>query len=419
MKDHQRTLLSVDYSLDQSMNSQLKKQSEFQLFMVSVKLFFGISYLSMPNTFAQAGMFGGILLFSLVIVINGFTMMQILKVSEQYHNIKSYSELGGRVLGPNGKLALDISIFIKQVGACISYLYFISTQLDFVVCANTQGATCLGNATYMIMLIIPVIIISSIDSYKFLSYLSMPSVIIATIGMFTIFYYSFQQMALGVTSQTPIRWLSLDGFFGRIGLAMYIFDGNAVVINIRAEARNKARYPILLKYAITFALVLFIFFSTICYYVFREDSKPIFTMNLDPTNPLVMFIFVCVCINALTSYPIQILAAFAIVEKTKIFKSESEGALRIKKLCSRSLIIILTTIICMVIPTFTDFINIAGSIGSATVAFIFPQILYLKQFPYISNAKKVLCWSVLWFGVFGSLYSIYYSGMKLARGDYS
>ena len=28
------------------------KASEFQLFIVSVKLFFGISYLSLPNTFA-------------------------------------------------------------------------------------------------------------------------------------------------------------------------------------------------------------------------------------------------------------------------------------------------------------------------------------------------------------------------------
>lgn len=100
---------------------------------------------------------------------------------------------------------------------------------------------------------------------------------------------------------------------------MYIFDGNAVVINIRAESREKSKYPSILKAAVLFALILFIFFSTICYSVFREESMPIFTMNLDPTRPLVLFIFFCVCINALTSYPIQILAAFAIVEKSSVF----------------------------------------------------------------------------------------------------
>ena len=135
----------------------------------------------------------------------------------------------------------------------------------------------------MLMLIIPVIVISSFDSYKYLSYLSLPSVTIAIAGLLAIFYYSFEQMTLGVTSSTPIQWFNADGFFGRIGLAMYIFDGNAVVINIRAEARDKARYPRILKSAIVFDLVLFIFFSVICYSVFREETKPIFTMNLDPT----------------------------------------------------------------------------------------------------------------------------------------
>jgi len=49
--------------------------SDLQLFFVTVKLFFGISYLSMPNTFAQCGLIGGILLFTIVISINGLTML--------------------------------------------------------------------------------------------------------------------------------------------------------------------------------------------------------------------------------------------------------------------------------------------------------------------------------------------------------
>ncbi|CDW75582.1 UNKNOWN [Stylonychia lemnae] len=397
----------------------MKKPSDFQLFMVSVKLFFGISYLSMPNTFGQTGLIGGILLFTVIITLNTFTMNQILAVSEQHHNIKSYSELGERIFGGQGRILLSGSIWIKQICACISYLYFIATQLDFVICQQSQLQYCYGNSTYMLLLIIPVIILSSIDSYKYLSYLSVPSVIIATIGMFAIFYYSFEQMAAGLTSQSPIVWFDLNGFFGRIGLAMYLFDGNAVVINIRAEARDKSKYPQILQKAVIFALLLFITFSTICYSVFREQSKPIFTMNLNPENALVIFIFICVCINALTSYPIQILAAFAIVEKHDFFKSESKVKAFLKKFMNRAFIIIVTTLISMTVPTFTDFLNIAGSIGSATVGFIFPQLLYMKQFPLISTRKRFICWLILWFGALGGSYSIYFSVEKLMRGDYS
>ena len=154
---------------------------------------------------------------------------------------------------------------------------------------------------------------------------------------------------------------------------MYIFDGNAVVINIRGEARDKHKYHSILIKAVCFALGLFIVFASICYSVFREESKPIFSMNLTPVTPFVIFIFICICINALTSYPVQVLAAFTIIEKTDVFtRSNSRLELLSKKLFSRTVIIVSTTIVSMLVPSFTDFINIAGSIGSAGVAFIIP-----------------------------------------------
>lgn len=168
----------------------------------------------------------------------------------------------------------------------------------------------------MLILIIPVILMSSIGSYKFMSYLSIPSVLIAITAMILIFYHSFLQMAQGKTSSEPVKLFDFWKMMGRVGLAMYLFDGTAIIINVSAEAgANKAKYPSILMKAIAFDLTLFICFATICYTVYREETLPIFTMNLVPINSMVIFIFTCVCINALTSYPIQILAAFAIIEK--------------------------------------------------------------------------------------------------------
>lgn len=71
----------------------------------------------------------------------------------------------------------------------MTYLYFVATQLDFIICQEV--GKCLGNKIYMLVLIIPVILMSSIGSYKFMSYLSIPSVLIACLGMLCIFYYAF------------------------------------------------------------------------------------------------------------------------------------------------------------------------------------------------------------------------------------
>jgi amino acid permease len=208
---------------------------------------------------------------------------------------------------------------------------------------------------------------------------------------------------------------------GRVGLAMYLFDGTAIIINVCAEAGpRRVRYPSILMKAILFDLILFISFAVICYSVYREETQPIFTMSLVPVNATVIFIFVCVCINALTSYPVQILAAFAIIEKFIMVPDDHHGLTVVKRVTLRALVIILTTLVCMSVRTFTDFINIAGALGSVTVAFVLPQIFYFKAFgATMGQAQKVACLAIATFGIVGGSYSIYFSLQKLAKGDLS
>lgn len=124
----------------------------------------------------------------------------------------------------------------------------------------------------MLLLVIPVIMMSSIGSYKFLSYLSIPSVIIAITGMLCIFYYSFNQIKEeGGTKWEDLKIFDFWKMMGRIGLAMYLFDGTAIVINVQAESGQlRSKYPRILMKAVLFDLTLFICFATICYSVYGE-----------------------------------------------------------------------------------------------------------------------------------------------------
>ncbi len=93
---------------------------------------------------------------------------------------------------------------------------------------------------------------------------------------------------------------------------------------------------------------------------------------------------------------------------------------RLKRFTLRALIIIMTTIVCMVVKTFTDFINIAGALGSVTVAFILPQMFYFRTYgAEISLWTRIGCYLIAIFGVCGATYSIYFSIQKLSRGDLS
>ena len=80
--------------------------------MNSAKLAYGNAYLSIPNVFSKTGWLGGIVLFSIVGVLNIYTMMQNLLVAERYPRLHSYSEIGQAVFGRLGKFAVDIPIWI-------------------------------------------------------------------------------------------------------------------------------------------------------------------------------------------------------------------------------------------------------------------------------------------------------------------
>lgn len=270
---------------------------------------------------------------------------------------------------------------------------------------------CYGNRVFIVILVVPVFLMSMANSYSFLSYLSIPSIMIAILGMLCTFFYSFSELLGGKTSNQTLVYFDLERVLGRFGLAMYIFDGNAIVVNIRAEAgEKKKRYSQILKNSIVFTIILFVIYSSICYYVYREQTQPIFTMSLVPVNSLIIFILTCVCINALTSYPVQILAAFNVIERFDMFKTENGRNSLLQKVLIRFSVILSTTLITFTVTTFTDFINIAGAIGSLTVAFILPEIFYLKVFgDKMSTAQKAGCVSISIIGTLGASYSVYFS----------
>jgi len=49
---------------------------------------------------------------------------------------------------------------------------------------------------------------------------------------------------------------------------------------------------------------------------------------------------------------------------------------RVKVIALRSIVIFGVTGIALIIPNFTDFLNIAGSMGAGMIAFVLPPLLY-------------------------------------------
>ena len=85
-----------------------------------------------------------------------------------------------------------------------------------------------------------------------------------------------------------------------------------------------------------------------------------FTQTLQPLNGLVCYILVFLSFNMFISYPAMSLAAFNTVEQMNFLRQGRYR--RLKVIVSRSVIIIIITIVSLSIPNFAVFLNFAGSI---------------------------------------------------------
>lgn len=123
---------------------------------------------------------------------------------------------------------------------------------------------------YILLLTIPAMPMCWIKTYTFLSYFSISGIFLAVIGMICMFYFCFDKMLSADAITTPIKVFDFSGLVGHIGVAMFVFEGNAVIMNVRAETRNKEKYPFLLKMAILSTVSLFMVFALVCYLTYRD-----------------------------------------------------------------------------------------------------------------------------------------------------
>jgi len=97
----------------------------------------------------------------------------------------------------------------------------------------------------------------------------MAGIFVALIGMVCMFGYNFDKMVHDPV-QSDLKYFDILGMLGHIGVAMFVFEGNAVIMNVRAEAKNKDRYPVILNLAIVSTISLFMVFASVCYATYKD-----------------------------------------------------------------------------------------------------------------------------------------------------
>jgi len=138
---------------------------------------------------------------------------------------------------------------------------------------------CDNKNMYILIMTIPALPVSWIETYTFLSYFVIFGIFAALVGMIMMFGYLGKKINNGDVVEGELKVWDTWQLFGNIGVAMFVFEGNAVVINVRAETINQDRYPKILTTAVCSVVLLFMIFSTVGYSTYVGDCNPIFVLN--------------------------------------------------------------------------------------------------------------------------------------------
>lgn len=302
------------------------------------------------------------------------------EVGKTKGNISSYSELAKKLYGWKNKAVVDSMLYISQFALVVGYLYFMAEQIVYI--ADEKFHTKLSQKALIFVFMAFSIPMSWIRTYTMLSYFSIVGVLGCCIGICMLLGWCSALIADGKDHISEVKLWNTVNFFGHLGLAMFAFEGNGVVLNIRNETKNKHKYPVILISAMFFLIIVYMVNAVLCYFTFGPKVKDFVTVDLKPLDAYSISMIVLFIFNALTSYPLQVLAVFEIIEEHPFFYNEKDSKMKqlAKIYIERTIQIVAITLVCAFINNFLAFLNVLGSISSATLAFILPPIYYMRVF---------------------------------------
>jgi amino acid permease len=160
---------------------------------------------------------------------------EIGELTQNLPPLDSYGDIGREAFGWIGQFLVTINIMLLQTGTVLGYFMFIIKQLDQVMCSMT--GTCGHTALFALMTILIVIPLVVALNAKYLSYISFFSLLAITFSLVLIVVNNAKIAA--DEPATEIKYFDMAGFPLFFGLALFIYEGNAVSLQIESSLKKQ------------------------------------------------------------------------------------------------------------------------------------------------------------------------------------
>ncbi|XP_068428175.1 proton-coupled amino acid transporter 1 isoform X2 [Clinocottus analis] len=289
-----------------------------------------------------------------------------------------------------GKQIVNLFLIITQLGFCCVYFVFLSDNIKQVVeAANATTVSCHMNYTnqtqvlvpsfdsrlYMLCFLPAVVLLVFTPDLRYLAPLSLVANLMMTASLMLIYFYSLTNIKYPIDLPKVGRAIDYPLFFGT---AIFAFEGIGVVLPLENKMQRPQRFIPVLYFGMGIVTFLYTSLGTIGYLCFGEHIGGSITLNL-PNCWTYQAVKLLYCFGIFITFALQFYVPAEILIPP-VLSRVSESWQTPVNLLLRTVMVVFTCALAVLIPELDLVISLVGSFSSSFLALIFPPILQILTF---------------------------------------
>ncbi|PKI46734.1 hypothetical protein CRG98_032874 [Punica granatum] len=355
----------------------------------------GVGILSTPYAAKEGGWFGVSILifFGLLSFYTGILLRRCL---DSKPGLQTYPDIGQAAFGTFGRVAISVILYIELYASCVEYIILETDTLSSLfpnAQVNFYGLSLDSHHVFALMTTLIILPTVWLRDLSLLSYLSVGGVIASFVVVICLF------------------WV---GLVDQVG-----FHRHAVFPNIYTSMAKPSQFPLVLLTSFGVCTLLYLGSAVMAYLLFADSTESQYTLNL-PQSLMASKIAVWTTVYMILLYEIFSLmnSTYALTMSPVALSLEellpSDNNFRIYAICIRTMLVISSLFVGLVIPFFGLVMSLIGSLLTMLITFILPCACFLSILRgKVTYSQGAFCGIIIIVGVTSSVFGTYTALSKI------
>ncbi|KAF8399479.1 hypothetical protein HHK36_015345 [Tetracentron sinense] len=333
----------------------------------------GVGILSVPYALSEGGWLSLTLLlvFALGAFYTGLLMQRCMDVDSR---IRTYPDIGERAFGNKGRMVVSIFMYLELYLVATGFLIIEGDNLHNLF-PNT-GFDVAGqriNGRQSFVLVVALIILPSVwlNNLSILSYISATGVIASIIIVGSILWIGAVD---GVGFHGKGRLLNLTGVPTSVSLYAFCYCAHPVFPTLYTSMRNKKQFSKVLVFCFVICTISYALMAVLGYLMYGSNVQSQVTLNLPIEKLSSKVAIFTTLVNPITKYALMVTPIVTAIESSLSGYCNKRSI----SLLIRTMLLISTVIVALVVPFFGYLMSLVGAFLSVTASILLPCLCYLK-----------------------------------------